>query len=87
MFSKSYYWKLHDLFDIDGEFKELETFADYVLLNNIGDDSHGPAVFPIQLWDHNETDKRTNNDVDAFNYRLKTVIGPHKNIWAFIKKN
>ena len=78
--------EMHDLFDLDGEFKELETFADYVLLNYIVDDSHGPVTFPIQLWNHCDTDERTNNDVEAYNYRLNTVIGPHKNIWVFIKK-
>jgi hypothetical protein len=80
--------EMHDSFDLEGEFKELETFADYVLLNYIGDDSHGayPATFPIELWNHYDTDERTNNDVEAYNYRLNTVIGPHKNIWVFIKK-
>ena len=76
--------EMHDSFDLEGEFKELETFADYILLNYIGDDS--PATFPIELWNHYDTDERTNNDVEAYNYRLNTVIGPHKNIWVFIKK-
>ena len=38
------------------------------------------------MWNHYDTDERTNNDVEAYNYRLNTVIGRHKNIWVFIKK-
>ena len=53
-------------------------------LNYIGDDS--APTFPIELWNHFDADERTNNDVEAYNYRLNTVIGPHKNIWTFIKK-
>jgi hypothetical protein len=76
--------EMHDKFDLQGEFKYLENFVDYVLLNYIGDDA--TPTFPIELWNHFDANERTNNDVEAYNYRLNTVIGPHKNIWTFIKK-
>ena len=76
--------EMHNTFDLQGEFKNLENFVDYVLLHYIGDD--GAPTFPIELWNHFDANERTNNDVEAYNYRLNTVIGPHKNIWTFIKK-
>jgi hypothetical protein len=72
---------MHNTFNLQGEFKNLENFVDYVLLHYIGDD--GAPKFPIELWNHFDANERTNNDVKAFNYRLNTVIGPHKNIWTY----
>jgi hypothetical protein len=62
----------------------LENFVYYFLLQYIGDD--GAPSFPIELWNHFDANERTNNDVEAYNYRLNTVIGSHKKIWSFIKK-
>jgi hypothetical protein len=41
---------MHNTFDLQGEFKNLENFVDYVLLHYIGDD--GAPKFPIELWNH-----------------------------------
>jgi hypothetical protein len=61
----------------------LENFVDYVLLHYIGDD--GAPSFPIELWNHFDANERTNNDVEAYNYRLNTVIGSQKNLEFYLK--
>ena len=76
--------EMHDLFDLQGEYRELETFADYVLVNYIGDNN--TPLFPISMWNHYESDDRTNNAGEAYNLRVNNYFGTHPPIWIFIKK-
>ena len=77
---------MHVTFDLQKlwNFVARENFADYFLSNYIGDVAK--ALFPIELWNLYEIDERTNNPVEAYNHTLNNTIGPHRNIWAFIKK-
>jgi hypothetical protein len=76
--------QMHDLFDLQGEYRELETFADYVLVNYIGDNN--TPLFPISLWNHYESDDRTNNAGEAYNLRMNSYFGTHPSLWKFIRK-
>ena len=46
----------------------------------------GKPYFDKILWNQYDNDKRTNNDVEGYNYKLTTVLKVHPNIWIFITK-
>ena len=76
--------EMHESFDLHGDYKNLERFADYVLINYIGDTTQ--PLFPIHLWNQYENDERTNNDGEAYSHRVNNYFGTHPNIWKFIRK-
>ncbi len=43
-------------------------------------------IFPISMWNHYESDDRTNNAGEAYNLRVNNYFGTHPPIWIFIKK-
>jgi hypothetical protein len=43
-------------------------------------------VFPLEVWNHYESEKRTNNDIEGYNSKLEKFLGNHPNIWLFINK-
>ena len=51
-------------------------------MNYIGDNN--TPLFPISLWNHYESDDRTNNAGEAYNLRVKH--GTHPSLWKFIRK-
>jgi hypothetical protein len=46
----------------------------------------GKPYFDKILWNQYDNDKRTNNDVEGYDYKLTTVLKVHPNIWVFITK-
>ena len=76
--------EMHESFDLHGDYKNLERFADYVLINYIGDTTQ--PLFPIHLWNQYENDERTNNDGEAYNHRVNNYFVTHPNIRKFIRK-
>ena len=69
------------------DYPQLDKWADYVLETYIekSSDPRKPYFDKI-LWNQYDNDKRTNNDVEGYNYRLTTVLKVHPNIWVFITK-
>ena len=66
----------------------IETWADYVLHTYIerSEDSCQP-FFDKKLWNQFDNDgKRTNNDLEGYNYKLTKFLKQHPNIWSFIAK-
>ena len=41
-------------------------------------------MFPIEIWNHFNNNKRTNNDVEGYNSKLDKFLSTHPNIWKFI---
>jgi hypothetical protein len=41
------------------------------------------VLFPVELWNHYENDKRSNNDLEGYNEKS---FKKHPNIWIFINK-
>jgi hypothetical protein len=52
----------------------LETFADYVLTNYITNEETGKVLFPVELWNHYENDKRSNNDLEGYKEKLHKFL-------------
>ena len=69
------------------DYPQIDAWADYVLETYI-EKSSGPGkpYFDKILWNQYNNDKRTNNDVEGYNYKLTTVLKVHPNIWIFITK-
>ena len=63
------------------KYNNIDKFADYVTENYIETDT-----FPIEIWNHYDSDKRTNNDLEGYNSKLSKFLKKHPNIWIFIKK-
>ena len=42
-------------------------------------------MFPIEIWNHYDNHKRTNNDLEGYNHKLNRFFNTHPNIWKFIK--
>ena len=69
------------------DYPQLDKWADYVLETYIEKSSDpGKPYFDKILWNQYDNDKRTNNDVEGYNYKLTTVLKVHPNIWVFIAK-
>jgi hypothetical protein len=66
--------------------EKIDNFLDYVLLNYIRNDENDRYVFPLEVWNHYESEKRTNNDLEGYNSKLEKFLGNHPNIWLFINK-
>jgi hypothetical protein len=66
--------------------EKIDNFLDYVLLNYIRNDENDRYVFPLEVWNHYESEKRTNNDIEGYNSKLEKFLGTHPNIWLFINK-
>jgi hypothetical protein len=50
--------------------ERIDNFLDYVLLNYIRNDENDRYVFPLEVWNHYESEKRTNNGLEGYNSKL-----------------
>jgi hypothetical protein len=57
---------------------KIDNFLDYVLLNYIRNDESDRYVFPLEVWNHYESDKRTKNDLIGYKLRLEKFLGTSK---------
>ena len=82
------YWKSGRRFHtIEPDYDEkIDNFLDYVLLNYIRNDENDRYVFPLEVWNHYESEKRTNNDLEGYNSKLEKFLWNHPNIWLFVNK-
>ena len=67
-------------------YEKIDNFLDYVLLNYIKNDENDRYVYPLEVWNHYESEKRTNNNIEGYNSKLEKFLGTHPNIWLFINK-
>ena len=44
------------------------------------------SLFPVEIWNQYENEKRTNNDCEGFNFKLSNYLKKHPNTWVFIQK-
>jgi hypothetical protein len=68
------------------DYPQLDGWSDYVLETYKEKNDPRKPYFDKTLWNHYDSDTRTNNDVEGYNLKLPTVMKFYPNIWVFITK-